>query len=338
MLSESIVGMASWVLPLLLWLFGVGRVLFVVPIGISVGLALALDSRIRNIRLAHRFFGFACVWAAGGVIEVVGDMKLPLKISIPLVFVGVGLIGVLLLLSFQWVERNHQESGESKATQSALPPLSPPPVQPSTPGSVVKLTSDQFNALLAQLSKLPHPPSATSRARSDNPLNSDLRYVFYGKDRLFYVYRNPSRYSASKPSISFGLMDLTNPYSYSISPGAPPTAQAFPIPARVFSEDYVRPGDSQGNQEILANFMGHIKNGDVIWGIAWVSCINCVARRAYYVYWKVGTGGWYAESNPKKLELPKPVMTPFSDEKINEYIEKIVPLDKRTQMKETYND
>jgi hypothetical protein len=83
---------------------------------------------------------------------------------------------------------------------------------------------------------------------------------------------------------------------------------------KVLSKDYVRLGDSQGNREILRDFAGHIKPGDIFWGLASVTSINCVKRRAYYLYWKVGEGGCYAETDWKNLTLPKPEMTPYSED------------------------
>ena len=84
--------------------------------------------------------------------------------------------------------------------------------------------------------------------------------------------------------------------------------------------------------------MGHVKSGDVIWGVAWLSCINCIKRRAYYLYWKVGDSGWYAEVDPKKLELPQLVMTPYSESQINDYVDKTVPPRQRKTMKESFSD
>jgi hypothetical protein len=93
------------------WLFGTGPCLWVVAIGIGGGLTLALAPQNRNVRLAHWFFGFAWIWAFGGIIEVLIEMKLPLKIALPLAFVATGFVGVLAILSSVWVETNHQDGG-----------------------------------------------------------------------------------------------------------------------------------------------------------------------------------------------------------------------------------
>jgi hypothetical protein len=84
--------------------------------------------------------------------------------------------------------------------------------------------------------------------------------------------------------------------------------------------------------------MGHIKRGDVIWGVATITCINCEKQRAYYIYWKAGTGGWYAEADdPNNLQLPQPVATRFSDDQINAYVDTVVPMNRRRQMEETFS-
>ena len=81
--------------------------------------------------------------------------------------------------------------------------------------------------------------------------------------------------------------------------------------------------------------MGHIQNGDVIWGVASITCINCIKRRDYYLYWRVGFGGWYAETNPKKVELPQPSTIPHPLDQITKYVDGMVPADKRIPIKAT---
>lgn len=91
------------------WLFSLGPMLLVVPIGIGGGLTLALAPQLRNIRLAHIFFGFAWIWAYGCVLEEIMNSRIPLKYSVPTTFLITGMIGVLALLSHYWVEGNRRE-------------------------------------------------------------------------------------------------------------------------------------------------------------------------------------------------------------------------------------
>jgi hypothetical protein len=208
----------------------------------------------------------------------------------------------------------------------------------STPAKeMVTMSREQFRALMGAIAKQSQPSDSVENKDGHEDLNSDLRDMFYGKDRLIFVYKNPTRTTALKPRIGFGLMDLTNPYLYSFVAGEAPTPQPFPIPGRVLSDDYVRPGEIAGNEDVLQNFMRHVKRGDVIWGVASITCINCVQQRAYYVYWKAGEGGWYAEADSNNMQLPKPVTTSFSDEQINQYVDTIVPMNERQKMKETFS-
>jgi hypothetical protein len=225
------------------------------------------------------------------------------------------------------------ENQNPSAGQS--PSASVPPTLP--PARMVTMTQEQFQALMGAMKKQSQPLAATGKKGKQTDSDSDLQYVFFGKDRLMFEYKNPSRTAASKPKIAFAFMDLTNPYFYSPTAGAPPTPQPFPIPVRVLSDDYVRAGDAAGNEDVLKNFTGHVKTGDVILGFAMLTCINCIKQRAYYVYWKAGEGGWYAEADANSLQIPRPSPTPYSDEQIKEYVDKLVPMDKREKMTETFS-
>jgi hypothetical protein len=141
--------------PLLHWFFGAGPVLFLVAIGIGVGFTLALAPQSHNIRLAHWSFGIAWFWGFGGVIEAFVELKLPSVISIPLVFVIAGIIGVLAFLSFRWVENNHQGTTATKPAPVA-PKLSwatPTPVTSGTP-----LSDTQLNAVASEPGVLTYNP------------------------------------------------------------------------------------------------------------------------------------------------------------------------------------
>ncbi len=285
---------------------------------------LALD----DFKVAKVLFLIAAADASGGVLMWGAKTQSPTWQAVLVTSIAMAAVGALTVLTLRYVD------GKRQAKETKVNPGE---------GNVVAMTDEQFQALINRVSKMSTVPASSTpttppkKSEPESSQDSDLKCTFYGKDQLFYMYTNPREHAASKPSIFFGLMDLTNPYVYSTSPGQPPTAQPFPIPAKTFSEDYVRGGESQGNVEILKDFMGHIKNGDVIWGVASVTCINCIKRRSYYLYWKVGYGGWYAETDPSKLELPQPAMTPFSDSQINNYVDKMVPANKRKVMKQTFS-
>ena len=97
--------------------------------------------------------------------------------------------------------------------------------QPDQSSSMVALTKDQFQELMAGVSKNSKSTSVVSTTRVKNVLDADLQFVFYGKEKLMYMYKNPSGSVASKPRIGFGLLDLTNPYIYPTSPEQPASSQ-----------------------------------------------------------------------------------------------------------------
>jgi hypothetical protein len=129
---------------LIYWLFSPDVTLWVWPIGIGGGLTLALAPQIRNIRLAHIFFGFAWIWAFGCILEEIMKSRMSLKASIPLAFVVGGIIAVLALLSHYWVEQNHKDADAPKpSTASATEP------KPKAPTLREMFTSDFPNTMKA---------------------------------------------------------------------------------------------------------------------------------------------------------------------------------------------
>lgn len=98
--------------------FGTTAFWGVVPVGLGGGLTLALAPKIRDIRLAHWFFGVGFVWAEGCFIREAALVNWQSKFVIPLVFVVSGLIGSLAWLTFKWVETHRLESTPAVATDS----------------------------------------------------------------------------------------------------------------------------------------------------------------------------------------------------------------------------
>jgi hypothetical protein len=109
----------------------------------------------------------------------------------------------------------------------------------------------------------------------------------------------------------------------------------------VQADDFVRAGESQGNVEVLNSDEArkHVKRGDKLFGIAWITCANCVTTRRYYVFSEVGGGGWFAAipdaDKTESLEMPAATQ-PASDEEIRQYLGKLVPLPKRVSIPEFF--
>jgi hypothetical protein len=301
-----------------------------------LGLFMVTDE-VKAFKAARFLFWLSALWMWGKIMWWGFNSTESFFLRSIAIFIACGLIGVGLTEALRLTARRETYHEPSPAL-SANPPTPSPQTHPekTAPEPIITMTQEQFQTLMGAIAPQSQPPVKAKKNPTDS--HSDLRYIFYGKDRLMFEYKNTSPDTALKPRIFFGLMDLSNPYFYSPIPGEPPTPQPFPIPVRVLSDDYVRPGETAGNEDLLRNFMGHIRPGDVIWGVATITCINCEKQRAYYIHWKAGTGGWYAEADdPNSLQMPQPVTTPFSDDQIISYVDKIVPMNERQQMKETFS-
>jgi hypothetical protein len=102
------------------WMFSSEVALWIIALGITGGLALALAPQLRNIRLAHIFFGSAWIWAFGCILREIMKSGMSLKTSIPLAFVLGGMIAVLALLSYYWVEQNRKEAAPPESGHGSL--------------------------------------------------------------------------------------------------------------------------------------------------------------------------------------------------------------------------
>jgi hypothetical protein len=120
------------------------------------------------------------------------------------------------------------------------------------------------------------------QSQRESTLRADLEYLFFGKDALYFNYVNHSKDTAEQPKYWFGGLDLSRPY-FPQNSNAP---NALPIIAQVQASDFCRPGDVQGNIEVLNTPMAksHVQKGDKLWLAAFITCANCAKTRAYYVY------------------------------------------------------
>jgi hypothetical protein len=68
--------------------------------------------------------------------------------------------------------------------------------------------------------------------------------------------------------------------------------------------DYIRPGEYWGPNEFmgLPAVKSVVKRGDRVFGRVQVYCTRCAKMRGYWLFIKVGEGGWYAEQEqPRAL-------------------------------------
>jgi len=115
------------------------------------------------------------------------------------------------------------------------------------------------------------------------PANLSLRFVYPNEVSLI-VDNAQGAGLADRPKYWAQLIDLDNIHGNYLQ-----------IP--VSMGDYIRSGDFLGP----AQFMGLpavkslVKPGDRVFGSVSVSCPTCIKTRTYWLYVKVGEGGWYEE-------------------------------------------
>jgi hypothetical protein len=103
------------------WLFSPEVGLWIIPLTVTLGVALALAPTNRNVRLAHPFFLAATIWSLGCTFEWLANAgQFPMKYV--LAFLIGGAIFTLAVASFGWVESNHAEQlGVSQSHKSEEP-------------------------------------------------------------------------------------------------------------------------------------------------------------------------------------------------------------------------
>jgi hypothetical protein len=183
-------------------------------------------------------------------------------------------------------------------------------------------------------------PSATEIAeevkrqlQNEPRSTADGNSVMWGRDELRFGFHSSGRESARNPKWWSAVLDFSNPYY----PPNETMPQFVPTIADVDFNDFVRPGDYLGTRPVINTPEGttHVKQGDILSGVFYLTCENCSKVRAYYFYFVVGRGGWYAEAQDwKKIELPSPLNVKVSYDAIQRYEDKLVPINTRTQLPE----
>lgn len=130
---------------------------------------------------------------------------------------------------------------------------------------------------------------------SANSQGSDLGLEFFGRDTLRFNIVNLSSESGRDPAYWFGLWNIDKP---SFIPGIE-RPQPLQIPVRIDTGSFVFHNSKVGSKDVLSNpnLKASVRTGDRLFGVAEVYCFNCVRERAYYLYFKIGSGGWYGEAN-----------------------------------------
>jgi hypothetical protein len=74
-----------------------------------------------------------------------------------------------------------------------------------------------------------------------------------------------------------------------------------PLPIPTTSGDPIRPGEAWGPNtwSMLPAVKAQLNNGDLVFGWVDVLCPDCAHRRRYWVHFKFGEQGWFAEARTR---------------------------------------
>ncbi len=164
---------------------------------------------------------------------------------------------------------------------------------------------------------------------------SDLRMIFVGKEKLQFYLVNESDESASQPKYFFGLWDINRPvYLRSL----PDVMQPLQIPSKT-ETDFVFRRATQGPQDVIVGdgMVSHVQYGDRIFGMAYLVCFNCAHERAYWLFFQIGSGGWFAEMENPPWGMAVAMPAPNSTIEHQEHAFDLqVPKERRILIPETY--
>ena len=171
-------------------------------------------------------------------------------------------------------------------------------------------------------------------------MKSDLILDFAGVNELEIMLRCTTKTPAEKPKHWFGIIDATNMFTW---PGKPDEYEPLPLQTQTWDTDYVRQDTATGPYDVLTESPAqiakqHVKRGDILVGLIGVTCINCAKTRRYYVYFQVGSGGWfYLEPKGKHPSIPLPKTKDISIAELDKFLDKEVPPAVRVPIKKTFD-
>lgn len=161
----------------------------------------------------------------------------------------------------------------------------------------------------------------------------DLGLAFFTHEGAWrFNIINPTSEPAANPKYWFAIADYTNQYTY---PQNPDVVQPLPIPAQTL-QDFAPPKQGLGNFEVLSDLAkAHVKAGSRLFGVAFITCLDCRRTTTYWVYWEVGGQGWFspikAGTNPA---MPYYRMRNVPNEMVDKALNALVPPKERIALQE----
>jgi len=167
-------------------------------------------------------------------------------------------------------------------------------------------------------------PKATPQMQP--PGKPDLELAFFVENELRFNYINNTANAAHNPKYWFAVENYTHPV---YRDGKIAT---LPIITTVVN-DFVRPHSFQGNVEVIdSKSKKYAAKGDRLFGLGAITCEDCTGTRNYWMYYKLGEGGWYSPIKAGSSGMPFFDRKPQSDEAITTALERLVPQQDRIQM------
>jgi hypothetical protein len=93
---------------------------WVIALSLGIGIAFGLATQIRNIKAAHIFFGITWIWSFFFVVKECAEMTIQSNFKFVIVFFATGVVGVLAMIAYVWVERNSVEVSNTSMNQATI--------------------------------------------------------------------------------------------------------------------------------------------------------------------------------------------------------------------------
>jgi hypothetical protein len=193
-------------------------------------------------------------------------------------------------------------------------------------------TKDAWGEALAANEFLPPPPPVIIERGHEKVSPADVALEFAGREGLQFLQRATTATTAREQKTMFAMVDTTNCFVW---PGKPDDCQPLPLTTQTRVDDYINGMHSSGPYAVLDQSSSqiavqHVKTGDAIVGTISFTCINCTNIRRYYVYFRVGEGGWfYPVPVGKQLPIPMPKIKTVPDSDLQQFLDQQVPKEGR---------
>jgi hypothetical protein len=170
---------------------------------------------------------------------------------------------------------------------------------------------------------------ATAVNRHPEKSMTEVAIEFAGRDELTLQLADTTAHPADRPKYWFGLVDATNCFVW---PTKPDDCQPLPLQTQTYKDDYINGMGRLGPYDVMSLSPSeiakqHIKTGDVIVGVISATCFNCLKARRYYIYFKVGEGGWFQRvpNSKDEVHIPQSSIKTIPEAELQNFLDTEVP-------------